>query len=213
MAGGLTFLLQRRTTLAAGMIGAKGFDKSSFSLRDKNGFSVCAAEGEIGRFARVEPDLPRQRSLRVQLRCGAFEDSRHQNIPLDVGAQAVDVKIIEALDKFGREKARAFDPVPPDLPCVGLADIECLAVRTGDRCRWLCSFGGRRSSARQRPRHRPIYGFARSGARVQRAPGEIRLSESRFPDRPGPEYRCRGWAIFQLRSFSGMRNLQRECLA
>jgi hypothetical protein len=40
------------------MIGAKRFDESALALRDEDGLSVSAAEGEVGRFRGGELYLP-----------------------------------------------------------------------------------------------------------------------------------------------------------
>src|SRR5664280_219981 len=47
-----------KAEFAPGMIGAKRFDKSALALRDEDGFSVSAAEGEVGRFRGGELYLP-----------------------------------------------------------------------------------------------------------------------------------------------------------
>jgi hypothetical protein len=46
------------TEFAAGMVGPKRFDESTLALRDKDGFSVRATEGEVGRFRGGELYLP-----------------------------------------------------------------------------------------------------------------------------------------------------------
>ena len=108
MAGGPGFLLPLRTPtkagLAAGMIGAKRFHEPALSLCDEDRLSILAAEGEVRRFLCVELDFPFQYPSRAQHGDGAFENPRHQKISLGVGAQAVDVKIVEPLEKFGREQ-------------------------------------------------------------------------------------------------------------
>lgn len=91
------------------MVGAKRFDEPALSLCHENRLSILAAEGEVGRFPCAELNLPFQFSLRAEYGDGPFEYPCHQEIPLDVGAQAVDVKIVEPLEKFWREKARAID--------------------------------------------------------------------------------------------------------
>lgn len=87
------------------MIGAKRFHEPALSLRDEDRLSILAAEGEVRRFLRVELDFPLQYPSRAQHGDGVFEDPRHQKVSLGVGAQAVDVKIVEPLEKFGREQA------------------------------------------------------------------------------------------------------------
>ena len=47
-----------KAEFAPGMIAAKRFDESALALRDEDGLSVSAAEGEVGRFRGGELYLP-----------------------------------------------------------------------------------------------------------------------------------------------------------
>src|ERR1700722_11896435 len=119
-----------KAVFPAGAIGTERFDEPALSLGDKNRLSAVAAEGEVGRLLAVTGNLADQFSPRGQHRDGPLQYPRREQISGGVGAQAVDVKIVEPLYEFGGNKPRAFDPVRPDLPGIGFADIKGFSVRT-----------------------------------------------------------------------------------
>jgi hypothetical protein len=69
--------------------------KPALPLCHEHGLAVIAAKGEVGRLLCIERNLPLQFPLRAQHRDGAFPYPRHKQVPFGVGAQAVDVEIVE----------------------------------------------------------------------------------------------------------------------
>src|SRR4051794_12365639 len=116
--------------LASLAVGTKRFDITALALGDEYRFAVGAAEGEVGGLLALQRDFTLDLAVWSHDGNRSFEDSRDQQPPGDVGAQAVDRIGFERLQKPRIGKRRSVDRIGPYLSGAGFPDIQRPSVGT-----------------------------------------------------------------------------------